>query len=397
VFQNLFDRGASEEEVARWTAALDGREVSREDLPSAVLEAARESDIEAYEAKLFIADYFTDQMAEGGYLPDTLTIPGLTSNEDLYAELTRLDAEFDTLSLRNIGQSLDQRPLFAATVGTGERELLFITQQHGDEPIGTEAALWLLEFLSEDTAAARELREQVTVTIVPRVNPDGFARWEREYAGERDILDPRVNNEGIDLNRTYDPSVEPDRTRAPESAAIRDLVAALDPDLVLDYHGQGNYRDAEGDLDTMSVLWPTNPGVDPAIVEASKRAVAVIAQSLEPYEHDQLTLYPGADNPAIARNGFSLAGVPGVLVEQRFSQEMFELSRGLDLDYSALISALALEGFITMKALVEAAADGSLDTVDPMLAEAIPQRSPSIRYENLYSDDPPRVEETLIA
>ena len=89
--------------------------------------------------------------------------------------------------------------------------------------------------------------------------------------------------------------------------------------------------------------------------------------------------------------------MPGVLVEQRFSQEMFELSRGLDLDYSALISALALEGFITMKALVEAAADGSLDTVDPMLAEAIPQRSPSIRYENLYSDDPPRVEETLIA
>ena len=91
--------------------------------------------------------------------------------------------------------------------------------------------------------------------------------------------------------------------------------------------------------------------------------------------------------PEWLANGFSLAGTPGVLVEQRFGQEMTELARGLDLDYSALISALALEGFITMKGLAEAAADGSLFTLDPALADQIPARPPSITYAALYNDD----------
>ena len=397
VYFNLFDRTPDVGEVELWTGRLDGQGLDRADLPAAVLEAARESDLEAYEAKLFIADYFTDQTERGGYLPDALTRPGLRGNEELYADLNRLDAEYDTLSLEVVGQSLDARPLYAATVGTGEASLLFITQQHGDEPIGTEAAMLFLDFLAGDTDLAQSLRDEVTVTVVPRVNPDGFARWEREVGGERGLVDPRLNNNEIDLNRTYDPAAPFSADVAPESVAVRELLARLDPDFVFDYHGQGNYRDAEGELDTMSVLWPTNTGVDPAIVEASKRAVAAIAASLEGYDYDQLTLYPGADTASIARNGFSLAGTPGVLVEQRFGQEMFELSRGLDVDYSALISALALEGFITMRGLVEAAANGSIETLDPSLAEQIPQRSPSVPYADLYGDDRYGAESLLIA
>ena len=397
VYFNLFDRNAGIDEVTAWTDRLDAQGLDRADLPAAVLEAARESDLEAYEAKLFIADYVTDQTERGGYLPDALTFPALRSNDELYADLNRLDAEYDTLSLEVVGASLDARPLYAATVGTGEASLLFITQQHGDEPIGTEAAMYFLDFLAGDSELARSLRDEVTVTVVPRVNPDGFARWEREVGGERGLVDPRLNNNEIDLNRTYDPAAPFTADVAPESVAVRELLARLDPDFVFDYHGQGNYRDAEGELDTMSVLWPTNTGVDPSIVDASKRAVAAIAASLEDYDYDQLTLYPGAETASIARNGFSLAGTPGVLVEQRFGQEMTELARGLDVDYSALISALALEGFITMQGLVEAAADGSIETLDPSLAEQIPERSPSVRYADLYSDDSYGPEELLIA
>jgi hypothetical protein len=397
VYFNLFDRNAGIEEVELWTDRLDGGGLDRADLPGAVLETARESDLEAYEAKLFIADYFTDQAARGGWLPDALTFPDLRSNDELYADLNRLDAQYETLSLEVVGQSLDGNPLYAATVGTGETELLFITQQHGNEPIGTEAAMYLLDFLSEDTELARSLRDEVTVTVVPRVNPDGFARWEREVGGERGLTGPRLNNEGIDLNRTYDPAAPFSADVAPESVAVRGLVDRLDPDFLFDYHGQGNYRAEDGDLVTMSVLWPTNAGVDPAVVDASKRAVAAIAESLEQSEYDLLTLYPGESNPAIGRNGFGLGGTPTVLVEQRFLQEMNELARGLDLDYSALVSALTLEGFITMRGLVEAAADGSLATLDPALAEQIPERPPSIPYADLYSDDRYGAEELLIA
>ncbi len=394
---NLFDRNADINEVEFWTERLDEEGLDRAELPGAILETARQSDLEAFEAKLFIADYFTDQTERGGYLPDALTFPALRSNDELYADLNRLDARYETLSLEVVGQSLDGNPLYAATVGTGETNLLFITQQHGNEPIGTEAAMHLLDFLSEDTELARSLRDELTVTVVPRVNPDGFARWERQVGGERGLTNPRLNNEELDLNRTYDPAAPFGADVAPESVAVRDLVGRLDPDFLFDYHGQGNYRDEDGDLVTMSVLWPTTAGVDPAVVDASKRAVAAIAASLEESDYDRLTLYPGEDNPAIARNGFALGGTPTVLVEQRFLQEMGELARGLDLDYSALVSALALEGFITMRGLVEAAADGSLETLGPSLAEQLPARPPSIPYADLYSDDRYGAEELLIA
>jgi murein tripeptide amidase MpaA len=137
-----------------------------------------------------------------------------------------LDAECDTLSVEEFGRSLDDNPLHAATVGTGGRSIPFVTQQHGDEPVGTEAAMILLDFLAEDTEVARAIREEVTIAVAPRVNPDGFARWEREAGGERGLVDPRVNSEGIDLNRTDDPAAPFSADIAPESVAVRARGAA---------------------------------------------------------------------------------------------------------------------------------------------------------------------------
>lgn len=385
VIFNLFDRNATIQEVALWSDRIEDDGLERDAFVFSLLDEARESDTEAFEAKLFIADYITTQEAEGDYVPEDILRQSLRSNEDLYAELQALDEASDLLALEQVGTSLGDRPLYAATVGTGETELLFITQQHGDEPIGTEAAMLFLDYLISD--AAGEIRENTTITVMARINPDGFERWEQEVGGVRGLVDPRLNNAGQDLNRTYDPENPFGRDTAPEAVAVRELVAETDPDFIFDYHGQGNYRSEDGQLDTMSVLWPTNPEVDPAIREASQRAVVAIAESLDEFDYDQLTLYPGSDDPAIARNGFSLAGTPGVLVEQRYGQEMFQLSQGLNLDYSALVSALALEGFITMQGLAEAAADGGLETYDPALAEQIPERSPSIDYADLYSDD----------
>jgi hypothetical protein len=157
--------------------------------------------------------------------------------------------------------------------------------------------------------------------------------------------------------------------------------------VLLGCHGQGNHRDAEGELDTMSVLWPTNEGVDPGVVDASKRAVAAIVGSLEEYDDDQLTRYPGADNPAIgaqrlrARRHAGGAGGTALL-----AGDVRALPRARPRLQRAGV-ALALEGFITMRGVVEAFADGSIDSLDPAVADAIPARSPGISYAELYTDD----------
>lgn len=384
---NLFDRNAEADEIDRWTKRLETDTFNRDDLPSAILDGASEADTEAYEAKLYIANFVTDQADEEGYVPEGLTTAELRSNDELYADLNRLDDERDTLSLEKVGESLGDRPLYAATVGTGKTNIMFVTQQHGDEPIGTEAAMHLLDFLSGDSEQAEAIREEVTVTVMPRINPDGFDRWERQVGGEQGLIDPRLNDEELDLNRTYDPDDPVSRRDAPESIAVQKVVKDVDPDLLFDYHGQGNYRGEDGTLDTMSLLWPTNDDVERSVTNASKQAAAAIADTLEDGGYGNLSLYPGAENPAIGRNGFAIEGTPTVLVEQRYSQEMGELAKGLDLDYSALRGALAVEGFTSMEGILEAAADGSLKGLEADAADAIPDRADGIEYAELYTDD----------
>lgn len=386
VIYNLFDRNATEKEVDRWSDKLDAG-MDESQLMWRILGRASEQDMESYEAKLFIADYATEQAAKDEWTPDELTFTSLYSNPELYSALHKLADDNDEMTLEQYGESVKGNPLYAATVGEGEKSVVFMTQQHGDEPIGTQAALYLLDFLTSGTDLADQILEEVTITVMPRVNPDGFARWEEAVGGKPGVLDPRVNENGQDLNRTYDPEDPFDPDYAPESNAVIDLVTALDPDLFFDYHGQGNYRSEDGKLDTMSVLWPTNENASADVVADAQRAVVALVDALDPYDHDQVTVYPGGSGANIGRNGFSLRDIPTVLVEQRFSQEMGMLQEGLDTDYSALISALALEGFITMKGVLEAMSDGSFEDIDPTEVADIPDRSPSVRFDDLYGDD----------
>lgn len=149
---------------------------------------------------------------------------------------------------------------------------------HGDEPLGTEAALRMLKKVAGPGRAARELREEVTVKVVPRVNPDG---WERYHDPDfREGTDPRLNSHKVDLNRMFGPAPEYDMALAPEAAAVHGVVDGFDPDLVLDYHHQVTYATPDGRMVTMSVLWSTHPDVAPEVAADGKRAAAVVGDAL---------------------------------------------------------------------------------------------------------------------
>ncbi len=85
---------------------------------------------------------------------------------------------------------------------------------------------------------------QNRIFIIPCANPDGLA------AGYTNHGFGRCNAEGIDLNRDFDANHEivpeprnytPAPFSAVESRAMRDLVLALQPDMVLDFHGWLKY------------------------------------------------------------------------------------------------------------------------------------------------------------
>jgi murein peptide amidase A len=128
---------------------------------------------------------------------------------------------------QTIGSSVEGRPLRILRLGHGPRRVLWVGGIHGDEREGHLAT----QELPGAFAATPGAREQVTLTILEDVNPDGSA------------ANTRGNRRGVDLNRNYPANnYLPGDSRGerpldqPESKALHDLVLDERPHLVIVAH-----------------------------------------------------------------------------------------------------------------------------------------------------------------
>lgn len=283
------------------------------------------------------------------------------TNEALGTALKALSSQSQhRITVRSIGLTNEGRPVWAARVGHGPVRIQYVTQQHGDEPLGTPAAVEFLRTVGvPNTVWHRWLRSRVTVDIVVRANPDGHVRdWRYNY-------DPDANPEfgepgkGYDINRYHNPSLAPEDNPATEAGHIQRAYAGFRPRIVIDYHMQDQYTDAEGRPITASVMWPTHPDVTPELVDAAKQVTVVAQQSIDWLAGGNVSQYPGGDYEGIARNAYGLRGSASVLLE---------LS-AIDDEQSQIRAA-----YVSMLAVAQTAADGSLRHVDPARADAIPPR-----------------------
>lgn len=96
-------------------------------------------------------------------------------NEQLGTRLRQIHRRSDRMELEQIGASAGRGdPIWEVTIGDGNESLHLINQIHGDEPAGAEAVIRILNRLA--TGGSRQVEailDSLTVTIVPRVNPDG--------------------------------------------------------------------------------------------------------------------------------------------------------------------------------------------------------------------------------
>jgi hypothetical protein len=272
------------------------------------------------------------------------------------------------IDVRAIGQSNQGRPVWGASVGHGPLRILYVTQQHGDEPLGTPAAL---EFLRQtgigNSQWQRWLRSQVTVDLIVRANPDGAVHdWRYNYDP---TADPEYGEagKGYDINRYHNPDLAPEDNPATEAGIIQRHFAAVDPQIVVDYHMQGRYRGDDGREITASVMWPTAPGVAAEDVALAKQ-VTVVAQQAMDAAGGNVSQYPGGNYEGIARNAYGLRGSGSVLIELS--------AMGAEHEQSQIRSALE-----AMLAIAERAADGSVRDIAPTRAEAIQPRGERIQDE----------------
>jgi len=108
---------------------------------------------------------------------------------------------------RVVGTSTAGRPIIGLRYGSGPRTVLVVGQTHGDEEAGLRVLL---------RALTLQLPEDVTLWVVPTMNPDGWSADTRFLAG------------GADPNRQA-----PSR---PEQLAVYDLAMEVRPSLSIWYH-----------------------------------------------------------------------------------------------------------------------------------------------------------------
>lgn len=140
-----------------------------------------------------------------------------------------------------IGVSVQGRAIQAYTVGWGSRSLVFVGAIHG----GSEWASGDLVARAAEyfRLRAAEVPPALALVFLPYANPDGYA------VGH--VRAGRFNANQVDLNRNWDCGWQPESKwneatvsggaapfSEPETRALRDYLAGLQPELVVFYHSR---------------------------------------------------------------------------------------------------------------------------------------------------------------
>lgn len=295
-------------------------------------------------------------------------------------------------------------------MGEGDTVVYVQTQIHGNENHGTEALLNLLGQMGGNTPEAQELRENITLVGIPRLNVDGGENDTRQnaqswaevveafpqLAGAEPSWNYRESVPGFDVNRDFTPDLDyvpqpedfPGNSAdtgwyiTPEAQTSRDVYRGLEQefgtvDYFVDLHNQWSCYKQEG-TDNMSSLSisgrfiddPSEFGDWPKFdYDASRRANVAVYDALQGQGNSgfgHLTLYPQDTNlPGTALGSFALRGSATVL---------FETSSQTQYDGQKRNGYLTKQVEIGLKGLLVAVADDSIDSVDAEDYEQIPNR-----------------------
>ena len=188
-------------------------------------------------------------------------IAGYHSAETLEEDLRALaDSEPEVVELREIGRSIENRPIWGLRIGErkgNKRKILFMGCHHAREWIAVEVPYLLAEHLVKNGSnnPVKEWISKMEIWVLPMVNPDGHEHCRNTFRLWRKNRRPNPDGSfGVDPNRNYgymwgtlnvptsshvpsdDTYVGPRAFSEPETRACRDLIAHELFAGVLTYH-----------------------------------------------------------------------------------------------------------------------------------------------------------------
>ncbi|PWW31971.1 murein tripeptide amidase MpaA [Cytobacillus oceanisediminis] len=298
----------------------------------------------------------------------------LHTYDSLVEYLKTQDAKQEALELEVIGQTVQKRDIYMAKYISNPENptVLFLTQQHGNEQLTTEGALEFIKHLG--TGKTGGVLENVNILVIPMLNADGamgdvgFSLDNYHADGDRHLT--RYNYNGIDLNREH---AKETSEMEPEARALHENVfMKYDIDYMIDLHHQGTLSETEGQLVSGSILYPTNPNVDPEVLEGSKKLGSVVFNALHHTGWGHIGKYVGGTGENIGRNGAAVRyDISTLLFEMRGMSDHYREDYALGQKSNGY---LIKQTTIALDAAVKAIADGSIETADTSFWDTLPEQ-----------------------
>lgn len=243
-------------------------------------------------------------MTDSDYLPAQQS--GLTKARIQFRDIAPLIQHYqqsEWVTVTELGRSVENRPIYMLTLGHGSKRVLAWSQMHGDEPTATAALFDLLKFATAPAQAQwrKSWQSEVTLYLIPMLNPDGAAR------------NSRVNAQGIDINR------DALALQSPEGQLLMRTAKRLNPHYAFNLHDQNRFH-AAGDAPnpaTISLLAPAyNAARD---INDSRKAAMQLIALIKPWLEQQIPQHIGRYNdswsPRSFGDTFAGMGISTLLVE----------------------------------------------------------------------------------
>lgn len=222
-----------------------------------------------------------------------------------HSDLKRQMENLKKLGLRvdEVGRSYAEREIYQVEFGKGPLRVFMWSQMHGDEPTATSALIDMLAYFQthRETVWIKQIEQNLTIRVVPMLNPDGAEAYQRR------------NLQGIDINR------DAVNLTTPEARLLKRLRDEWSPAIGFNLHNQQALTTVgrTGRQAAISLLIvygdpakTTNDGL-----ERNKRLAAAMVDALHILIPSHIARYDDEYTASAFGDNFSAWGTPVILVE----------------------------------------------------------------------------------
>jgi hypothetical protein len=231
-------------------------------------------------------------------------------------------------TIKQLGVSVEGRPIKSIILGNGPIKVLLWSQMHGNESTATRAILDILQLMKEPielSVLQQNILAKLTICLVPMLNPDGVVPFQRRNA---------LN---IDINR------DAREFESPESQILKSVIADFNPDFAFNLHDQRRFYNITGNSKPSTIAFLAPAYDETEDINSTRRnamqLIAYLRRELETVIPGQIGIYDDTYTPRAFGDYTQGAGVSTILVESGWEQDDPEKEFVRKLNFSLLVSA----------------------------------------------------------